>query len=207
MHRAWQTAALTKDYDYYLWLNDDTYIYKNTLTALLSVATSTENKTIIVAASCSETSGRLTYSGFLANGDLVTPTDKLVQAHTFHGNCVLISKYVYQQVGIIDPLFHHALGDMDYGLRAAQKGIKSLIAPGFLAHCEAHDSLLQWCLPSVPLGKRIKSLYSPLGNSQPYYYLRYSLRHFGLMVALKHLVSMHLRLFFPALWAKLKSTN
>jgi GT2 family glycosyltransferase len=207
MHKAWQTSAQTKVYDYYLWLNDDTYVFKNALTALLSAADSTENKAIIVAACCSETNDELTYSGFLANRDLIIPTDKLEQAHTFHGNCVLIPKFVYQQVGTIDPLFHHALGDMDYGHRAAKKCIKSFIAPGFLAYCEAHDSLLQWCLPSVPLGKRIKSLYSPLGNSQPYYYLRYALRHLGLMIAIKHLTSMHIRLLFPALWTKLKSIN
>ncbi len=204
MHKAWQTALQNKDYDYYYWLNDDTYIFKNNLTQMLSAADATEHKAIIVAASCSELSGELTYSGFLATGELIAPTDTLRQAHNFHGNCVLIPKYVYQQVGTIDPLFHHAIGDMDYGLRAAQKDIKSLIAPGFLAYCEAHDSLPQWCLAAVPLSKRIRSLYSPLGNNQPYYYSRFVLRHYGLLITFKCLISMHVRLFFPTLWGKLK---
>ena len=206
MHKAWQSAAQTKDYDYYLWLNDDTYVFPNTLTVMLSAADATENKAIIVAASCSEITGALTYSGFLANGNVITPVDNLVQANTFNGNCVLISKFVYQQVGYLDPLFHHAIGDLDYGLRATQKGIKSLIAPGFLAYCESHDTLPQWCLSSVSFKKRVMSLYSPLGSSYPYYFFRFELRHFGVLVAIKHLFSIHLRLLFPALWAKLKST-
>lgn len=218
MHKAWEAAVQSKldsknnttgqsqAYDYYLWLNDDTNIFENTLQVLLQAADATENKAIIVAASCAKATGELTYSGFLASGEKIQPTDQLVQAHTFHGNCVLISKLVFQKVGNLDPLFHHSIGDMDYGLRAIKHGVKSYIAPGFLAHCEAHDTLPQWCLASVPLGKRIRSLYSPLGNNQPYYYSRFALRHFGVLVALKHLCSMHLRLFFPVLWKKLKTT-
>ena len=205
MHKAWQTARNTNDYDYFLWLNDDTYIYENTLQVLISSAASTTNKEIIVAASCSEVTGKLTYSGFFVNGDKISPSDELIQAHTFNGNCVLIPKYVYQQIGTIDPLFHHAMGDMDYGLRAAKKGIKSLIAPGYLAFCEGHDTLPQWCLKKTPFKNRIKSLYSPLGNSQPYYYFRYGLRHFGFKIAMLHLLSMHLRVLFPTIWEKLKS--
>lgn len=204
MHTAWKVATESNDYDYYLWLNDDTFIFQNTLEMMLLSAESTSNQAIIVAASCSNVTGKLTYSGFLSNGELIMPTTEFVQAHTFHGNCVLIPKYVFQKVGNLDPLFHHAIGDMDYGLRAIKLGIKSLIAPGFLANCEAHDTLPQWCLASVTLMNRIKSLYSPLGNNQPYYYFRFALRHFGLLIALKHLCSMHLRVFFPALWKKLK---
>ncbi len=206
MHKAWETAVQSQAYDYYLWLNDDTNIFENTLEELLQAADSTENKAVIVAASCAKASGELTYSGFLSTGEKIQPTDQLVQAHTFHGNCVLISKFVFQKVGNLDPLFHHSIGDMDYGLRAIKHGIKSFIAPGFLANCDAHDTLPQWCLVSVPLGKRIRSLYSPLGNNQPYYYYRFALRHYGVLVALKHIFSMHLRLFFPVLWKKLKTT-
>jgi GT2 family glycosyltransferase len=207
MYKAWESAAHAKDYDYYLWLNDDTFLFKNSLEVMLSTAVSTDNWSIIVAASCSKVTGKLTYSGFSANGDQIMPIDKLVQAHTFHGNCVLISKLVFKKVGNLDPLFHHSIGDMDYGLRAIKSGIKSLLAPGFLANCEAHDTLPQWCLPSVSLMKRIKSLYSPLGNNQPYYYFRFKLRHYGILLAIKNLFSMHLRLFFPVLWMKLKARN
>jgi GT2 family glycosyltransferase len=195
-------ATQAKDYDYYLWLNDDTYLFTSALSAMLTASHSTENKAIIVAACCSKVSGKLTYSGFLPNGVPIEPEDKLVQAHVFNGNCVLVPRYAYQKAGNIDRLFHHSIGDMDYGLRAMKKGVKSFIAPGFLAYCEAHDTSPQWCLTSVPLTKRVLSLYSPLGNSHPYYFFRFELRHFGVFIALKHLFSIHLRLLIPALWEK-----
>lgn len=200
MHTAWEIAAQTKDYDYYLWLNDDTFVFDRALGIMLAAADSTNHQSIIVAASCAKATGKLTYSGFLSSGERIMPANEFVQAHTFHGNFVLIPKYVFQKVGNLDPLFHHAIGDMDYGLRAIKLGIKSLITPGFLANCESNNAPVDWCLKSVPLKTRIKSLYSPLGNSQPYYYFRFELRHFGLLMALKHLFSIHLRLLLPALW-------
>jgi GT2 family glycosyltransferase len=200
MHLAWQIATREKDYDYYLWLNDDTYLIQKAIEVMLSAAESTESKAIIVAACCSKINGELTYSGFLLNGQAARPSDELMQTDMFNGNCVLIPKFVYQKVGNLELLFHHSIGDFDYGLRAIKQGIKSFIAPGFLAYCESHEAPLQWCMASVPLNKRITSLYSPLGNSHPYYFFRFELRHFGLLTALKHLFSIHLRLLIPSLW-------
>ncbi len=200
MHLAWETAVQSMDHDYYLWLNDDTYIFQTTLSTMLSAADSTENKAIIVAASCSATTGQLTYCGDDSNGNLIIPDNKLIKIAIFSGNCVLIPKFVYQKVGNIDPLFHHAIGDNDYALRALKKGIDSFVAPGFLAHCETHDTLPKWCIPSVPFKERLLSLYSPLGHCHPYYFFRYELRHFGLLTALKHLFAINLRLLIPSLW-------
>jgi len=202
MHLAWETASTAKEYDYYLWLNDDTILFENALTEIFIAANTKINQSIVVAATCSNNDNSLTYSGFSKNGDLVTPSDSIKEINTFNGNCVLIPKIVFNKVGLIDPLFHHAIGDLDYGLRATKKGIKSYLAPHFLAFCEGHDKEPNWCQKEIPLLKRIKSLYSPLGNSQPYYFFRFELRHYGLAIALKHLFSIHLRLIYPQLWTK-----
>ena len=202
MHLAWQTASQKNDYDHYIWLNDDTSLFDNALDVLLSAAEQTENKAIIVGASCSKKTGELTYSGYNLNEELIDPMGKLEQTTFFNGNCVLVPKYVYHQVGNLDPLFHHAIGDFDYGLRALHAKVKAFVAPAFLAHCENNDTLPEWCLPSVPIKKKVMSLYSPLGCSHPYYFFRYELRHFGVFVALKHLFSIHLRMIIPTLWMK-----
>lgn len=200
MHLAWETAAKTKDYDYFLWLNDDTYLFQNTLEIILSSSNLKENKAIIVAATCSKYTGKVTYSGFHLDGKIITPTDILIPATTFNGNCVLVPKVVYKTVGNLDPLFWHCIGDIDYGYRAGKKGIKSFVAPEFLAFCERNDTLPKWCLKDVPFQKRIVSLYSPLGNSHPYQYFRFELRNLGIFVAIKHFLSIHLRVTFPQLW-------
>lgn len=200
MYLAWKTASKEKDFEFYLWLNDDTYLFKSALRVMLSASGSSENKAIIVAATCSQKTGKLTYSGFRDNGEMIHPNNELQETATFNGNLVLIPKYVYQKVGNLDPYFHHSIGDMDYGKRAQSKGIKSYIAPIFLAYCEEHDTSPKWCLKELDFHERIQSLYSPLGNCHPLYFFHYEFRHFGILIAIKHFLSIHLRVAFPSLW-------
>lgn len=200
MHLAWSTAARDKDYDYYFWLNDDTYLFPNALNVLLSAANFKKNKSIIVATTSSVTKKVLTYGGFNLKGELIRPNNNLVQAVAFNGNCILIPKFVYHLTGNVDPLFHHAIGDLDYAYRAQKIGVSSFVAQGILANCEDHDNLPGWCQKEINFLNRIRSLYSPLGNSHPYYFFRFELRHFGLLVAIKHLLSIHLRVIMPQLW-------
>ncbi len=64
------------------------------------------------------------------------PVSNSVQmADTFNGNLVLIPSDICRIVGRIDGAFPHSYADDDYGLRATDKGIQILQAPGFLAEC------------------------------------------------------------------------
>lgn len=201
MHKAWDAAASNYDYDYYLWLNDDTFIFENGLNNLLKQAKDQQNSSIIVAATCSKYTNTITYSGIDANGNRLIPNGSYQEVFSINGNCVLVPSKVYKEVGNLDLLFHHGLGDHDYGYRALNRNFKSFLSADYLAYCEKNDTLPKWCLKSVKISERIKNLYSPLASSQPYPYFRYKLRHFGLIVALKHMLTIHLRLIFPGLWS------
>lgn len=43
-----------------------------------------------------------------------------------NGNCVFIPSEIVNAIGNLDPIFSHAMGDIDYGLRAQKKGLISL---------------------------------------------------------------------------------
>ncbi len=203
MHLAWETAAKAKAFDYYLWLNDDSFLQENAILVLLKCASNSQSRSIIIGSTCSFTNSSVTtYGGFTKNGQLINPADEMQLAYTFNGNVVLVPSSVFNQIGNLDPVFHHAIGDIEYGHRAIKNGLSSYVAPGFIAYCESHEKLPNWCLKSTPFVERIRSLYSPLGNSHPYYFFRYEFKYLGLYIALKHMFSIHLRLLFPALWNK-----
>ena len=61
MWTAWNTAAKAKDYDFYLWLNDDTFVYGNMLKVLTDAAVETNEKAIIVGATESTDHSAITY--------------------------------------------------------------------------------------------------------------------------------------------------
>lgn len=200
MINSWKEAVAKENYDFYLWLNNDSYLFENALIELMDCSTLKEHKCIICSFLCSEFDpNKMTYGG-LFNEKYVYPNGEIQEVEMMNGNVVLIPKHVYSKIGTSDPIFPHAIGDFDYGLRAKKENIKTYSTRIFIATCEKNPSLPLWCLPNVSLKNRFKSLYSPLGSSHPSYFFIYEKRHFGLKTALKHYISIHLRMLFPKLW-------
>lgn len=198
MYTAWQEAA-KEDYDFYLWLNDDTLLLPNALKSLLESSQSKLNQAIIVAANRAKNEEKVTYSGHNKNGK-ITPNKNLQPCNTFNGNCVLIPRNVYQKLGNLDWKFRHAIGDLDYGYRAKRAGIEMYVSSVYLGICDNNPKLPAWTRKEVPLLKRLKNLYSPLGYAEPIPFFHYERKNFGLMTAIKHFISIHIRVLFPQLW-------
>ena len=200
MHKAWETAADTKDFDYYLWLNDDTFLFENAIQTLLAGGQLSNATSVVCGSTLSLITNMLSYGGYSKKLQKVIPNGNLQEVHIINGNVVLVPKFVFQTVGILDKRFPHAIGDFEYGLRVRKYNLKCYIAGDFIGSCEGDDILPLWCSPKASLNQRIKSLYSPLGNSHPYYYFIFEYKYFGIFTALKHFLTIHLRLLFPVLW-------
>lgn len=65
----------------------------------------------------------------------------------YYGNCALMPKAVYDLVGNLEPVFHHAVGDFYYILRAKKLGITLYVALLFIGSCESHTELAKWGSP------------------------------------------------------------
>jgi len=207
MRLAWKTSAEKKEFDFYLWVNDDVIVFPNAILIMLESNLKAGMNAIICGTTQSEITQEYTYGGQTRKGKVVIPNDSLQECVIMNGNFVLISDQVYKKVGMIDSFYHHAIGDHDYGLQAIKKGVKIFIPPGYIGTCEEHESWPTWQLSEIPFKKRLRSLYSPLGNSHPYYFFTYERRHFGLLVAVKHFLSIHLRLVWPGLWKQKSSVG
>ncbi|MDO6739090.1 glycosyltransferase family 2 protein [Wenyingzhuangia sp. 2_MG-2023] len=202
MHLAWSIAAKKKEYNFYLWLNDDTQLKNNALNILLETSAGLDDQSIVIGSTHAiQNNMELTYGGRSLNQGLILPKNEIIACDYFNGNIVLIPEFVYKKVGMNDPIFHHALGDFDYGLRARKKGVTMYIAPGFLGACDAHESLATWCNPNKTFKQRVKAFRSPLGNNPEEHYI-YEKRHYGTIIAVFHYFTNHLRVVFPSLWDK-----
>lgn len=202
MYIAWQKAAI-RNYDFYLWINDDTFVYPNMLSTLLQASKSKKHKAIIVGATQSANHQLTTYGGRLSNGKVPTPNGKLIPIHHFNGNIVLIPRYVFQKLGNLDYYFTHSKGDFDYGLRANKAGINMFQAGCYLGECEQHENLDSWCDPKVPFKQRWKILHKPNGMP-PKETFHLERRHIGLYIAILHFFTIYLRCIIPQLWIKFK---
>lgn len=202
MHKAWETAANHKAFDYYLWLNDDTFLFENAIQIMLDGAELSNYESLICGSTISLESNTISYGGFSKESKILIPNGEPQEAFAINGNCVLIPKHIYEKIGILDSRFPHAIGDFEYGLRVRKYNLKSYITENYIGSCEGSDKLPLWCSPSISLNKRIHNLYSPLGNSHPYYYYLFEREYYGLLIAVKHFLTIHLRLLFPTLWIR-----
>lgn len=200
MYMAWKEAA-KRDYDFYFWLNDDTYLNDDTLKTLLETSSRHHHKAIIVGAtSAVGHPTEITYGGWLG-GKLITNVSKECRCNTFNGNIVIIPRSVYYLVGTNDPYYRHSLGDMDYGLMANEKGIEIWLAQGVMGECNRHENPTVWMDPSQPFKKRKNNFFSPTGNN-PFEFFYYRHKHFGFMAACITFVTNYIHFLLPWLWKK-----
>lgn len=200
---AWQTAAnANKKFDYYLWLNDDTFLNSDAINILLIGGL---DNSIICGTTISKKNNKLTYGGYsTSKKKLISPNGVLQECDYFNGNCVLIPHKVFELVGNLDSIFHHALGDFDYGLRARKLGVKLYVSSEVIGNCDNHPNLPKWCNPEENIFNRIKHLYSPLSGCCPTQFLIFDYRHNGVFIAILHFFSIHLRVIWPSLWKQRK---
>lgn len=198
MYTAWQEAA-KKNYDFYLWLNDDTYVYPKMLRSLLNASSAKDDKAIIVGATQSLDGKKITYGGRLSNGKIPKLDGNLTSVQYFNGNIVLVPRYVYNKLGNLDYYFTHSKGDFDYGLRASKVGIEMYQVGVSLGECDLHETLDKWCNPKVPFVQRWKMLHRPNGMP-PKETFHLERRHRGLIIATFHYITIHIRCLFPYIW-------
>ncbi|NEU10253.1 glycosyltransferase family 2 protein [Flavihumibacter sp. R14] len=187
MYLAWENA--TKDYNYYLWLNDDVVLYENCFKELFECVKLTNDMALISGVIETAEKNRILYGGTDENKKLITPNGKLNPITNMNGNVVLIPKYVYNKLGKLDPKLHHDLGDVDYGLRAKANGIGVFTTRIAIASGEKND-FCRVRLNNSSLFQRFKKLYSPLG-SNPLIDFYFRKKHFGFSNAALNFLFLH----------------
>lgn len=201
MWNAWQAASKNKDYDWYLWLNDDTFLFEDTIINLVRTSLNSSQPNIIVGATKSTNGEDITYGGRHNSIGIPPCNGNPHLIHTFNGNIVLVSKEAFKMNGNLDYYFTHSKGDIDYGLRALKNNITMLQYGEPLGCCDAHPSLDKWCNPNTPILQRLKTLHKPNGMP-PKETFHLEKRHYGLVPACLHFCTIYIRCIFPRLWCK-----
>ena len=209
-------AALKDGSDYYLWLNDDTTLYPQTLKSLINTHADLANKgrqnSIIVGSVQDPVNKSLTYGGMIRNSSwhpfhfkLVTPNDNPQKCDVMNGNCVLIPSQVAKKVGNMDPGYSHAIGDIDYSLKAGKHGIEIWIAPGYAGTCSHNPMEGSWLDTTLSLKQRWKHMKSPKGLP-PSDWILFTRKHAGILWPVFGTMP-YLRLIISAMYAKVRSNS
>lgn len=157
-------------FDGYLLLNDDTLVDEDAIARLMAASEALSYPGIIVGAVRDPDTGAVTYGGVVRTSrwhpgrtQRLGARPETQVADTFNANCVYVPAAVARSVGTLDPVFHHAMGDFDYGYRAGKAGFPILVAPNTIGVCAANSGCGTWRDRSLPLRRRLKYLRSPKG--------------------------------------------
>lgn len=180
MYTVWK-EALKGDYDYYLWLNDDVELKPYFIDELLR-SKELIGEDCVVSGLIGNIEGQgVLYGGSDRNKRLLGEADYPQDIQYMNGNVVLIPRNVVRRIGIIDPVLHHDLGDVDYGLTAIEHGIRVVATTRIIAlgYPNEYCRVRKW---GVNLRERFHRLNTPLGSPlRINYYFRK--KHYGFMKA------------------------
>ncbi|MDR6923461.1 MULTISPECIES: glycosyltransferase family 2 protein [Chryseobacterium] len=200
MINSWKYAEKSeKKYDGYFWLNNDSYIFPNSLISLINQSEEKNNKAVISGAFKSAATNRTTYGGRLKGQTVnLDPDGTLQKIEWMNGNLVFVPEYVYEKIGMLDSTFWHAIGDYDYGLRAIKQNLEVVLSKDYVGECEDHEKIEACYDKKNSLRKRFKNLYTPLGDD-PFMRFSFLKRHYSLGKAIKSFTITHLFVLFPDL--------
>ena len=176
MIKAWQAALdAGKDFDGYLWLNNDTTILPCFWKELMEAdrycrATYGRGGIYVGSTKGNDNDNDITYGGFNFTNRLTLKDEFVVPNGTFqpcqcaHGNLTYVSQDVVDELGIFTDEYIHSGGDHDYTYRAYKRGVPLLVLPSFSGVCENdHPEDGYAAFLKMPLKERLRYLRSPLG--------------------------------------------
>ena len=207
MRLAWQTAVNSKDYDYFLWLNNDTNIKSGALIEVFDCCNlNLKNKikeAIVVGACMNSDSNKIFSYGLRKDKIKLVPNGLIQNGNMINGNFVLVSKSIFDKLGFLSDDFTHGMGDIDYGLRAIESGFDVVTTRKFIGYCTFNESLPLWCNPKIKFAKRLQAFHLPIGiNINEYKIL---LKRFWPNRYFTTLSKIYFRLLFPRIYNAIKN--
>ena len=204
--KLWELASTKKDYDYYVWLNDDSILFKNAFTVVYHDLKK-KNSSIIVGTftSSNQDLNKLTYGGRDKNLSILKPSGEPQKCTFINGNFVFVPREVFKKVGFLSKMFTHNYGDTDYGLRAIKKKFKIFIASEVLGVCDKNQLEL-WRQPNTKFLSRLKSFYRSK-NFITKEVIYFQLVHFGLFALIKNFIGVFVIILSPKVYYKLSKFN
>lgn len=146
MIAAWKEAVNSGiDYEAFLLLNDDVHLNEHSISELVKIIAVRNGARIAVGFTVTPTTGEISYGGLKRRAGLSRirferSSNNYDEIVTMNGNCVLIPRVVYENLGMLSSRYQHSFGDIDYGLRATRAGINIVLTSNPVAIMEFNET-------------------------------------------------------------------
>lgn len=185
MHLA-DIEAQKYEYDYLVWLNDDTDVYVSAFESILADYLLLDGEpAILVGALADPITKARTYSGCFFTEienkielEFISPFGLPVKIGMFSGNFVCVPRVVRDAIGPISHNFSHGWADMEYGFRARKFNYSSYLMSVFVGESPLNPLYSFHRNSRISLLSRMKHIYGRKAY-HPKDYLRFCLLAFG----------------------------
>lgn len=201
MNLAWKNALKFDTFDFFIWLNDDTFLLPKAILKIYEAFNKLNEPGIITAACRIPGTAEFSYGGWSGFGP-IKPNGVVQEVTLTSGNFVLIPSVVVDNIGSLSPKFTHYLGDFDYALRAIEAGFKCYTSAEYLAECHTNP-LPYWGDQKYNLKTRWKMLHDVKGQAfSEYTYFKF--RHYGILTGMKTVIDTYLKVINPKGYVKIR---
>lgn len=186
-----------REYDYYLLMNDDVSFDSFAIEKL--IIQENQSNTVIVGCTYG-VKHELTYGGIIFDNPKKTvrytkygPGNKNLKIQTFHANCVLVPARIFFEVGNMDSVYNHSLGDLDYGLKISKMGYTIEVSNEYVGSCIIDSPDKTWLDKTLSRRDRIKKKESKKGvpTGEWFHFVK---KNFGVRMAIFYAITPYVRI-------------
>lgn len=185
--------------DYVLLFNDDVDFYDGTIDGLIERNGDNKNR-IWVGPTCESDGVALSYGGIARTSNwkpkfkiVKAETKEGLQVNTFNANCVLIPTDIFVKTGNMDPVYHHSLGDFDYGYMTVRQGAEIYVSDEYVGMCPNNSEKGTWRDATMSRKARFKAKESIKGVPFGEFY-HYILKNYNFPAAVIFSISPYIRI-------------
>lgn len=210
MRLAWKEAK-SGNPDYYLLLNDDTYLFADSINKIIKTSINFSIKyheyAILVGSTIDAIKGKVTYGGrkLISQNKpkslLISNNKELAECDLGNANIMLVPNEIIKKIGFLSDKYTHSIADYDYTLRAKKNGFHVFAHPGILGSCE-YDHSANWLHHGSKLSERLNYLKSIKGLAYGQY-LQFIKEHFPWNLP-EAFLKLWLKTLFPIVYDKFK---
>lgn len=193
MHKAMQ-EAVRSHHDFYLMINDDVEFNDDMFDIMLDsyyeiFRSDDPRKNMarlcgIVGSTLKKDKSDISYGGWryirnlkIGRAGLIRPNGEIQICDIANWNCFMIPERIIQDVGLIDPYYHHSKGDFDYSMMMKRKGYHIYIARDYIGMVDNNEDHISH---KEDIGQILKRLFSVKGIP-PKYEFYYFTKNWGLL--------------------------
>jgi len=136
MRKAWEFAS-TNYHDYYLLLNNDTFLLPKAKFEFESLVKS--EKMYVLVGACRNETFDITYSGRTRDFSKCFPNGALQDIYFANGNVMFVPNIVFLEIGNLSSCYTHGIGDFDYSFRCRKAGIDVFLSTEPVAICSENN--------------------------------------------------------------------